>query len=80
MTTYLHKKQIGSIKPYKDIAENAHKHFGYTGDCPVSEQISKRVLMIPSYYRLRMADVQRIAKCVNKGWSEMRKCDVDYKR
>ena len=72
IAAYLQRRQIGTIQPYKDIAEVAAAHYGYTGDCPVSEQIAKRVLIIPSYYSLKKEDVQRIAQCLNKGWAQIR--------
>lgn len=71
MAGYLHRQQINTIKPYQDIAEIAASHYGYAGDCPVTEQISKRILAIPSYYSLRERDVQRIAQCLNTGWAEI---------
>jgi len=68
---YLQSRQIDTAKPYKDITEIAAEHYGYTGDCPVSEQIAKRVLVIPSHYNVRKEDVHRIAKCLNAGWAEI---------
>ena len=68
---YLHNHRIDTSKPYKDIVDVAAMHYGYAGDCPVSEQIAKRVLVIPCNYRLKKEDVQHIAKCVNKAWAEI---------
>ena len=54
-----------------DIAEVAATYYGYTGDCPVAEHISKRVLVIPSHHGLKKEDIERIAECVNAGWTEI---------
>lgn len=72
IAAYLHTRQIGTVKPYRDIADVAAAHYGYTGDCPVAEQIAQRVLVIPSYFRLREKDVRRIAQCLNSGWIEIK--------
>ena len=71
MAAYLHNHQIGTMQPYKDIADVAATHYGYAGDCPVAEQIAKRVLVIPSYYSLKEQDIHRIAECVNAAWNEI---------
>lgn len=71
LADYLFNKKIGAIKPYQDIVEVAAEYYGYQGDCPVTERISKRLLVIPSNYSLREKEVQRIAQCVNAGWTEI---------
>jgi dTDP-4-amino-4,6-dideoxygalactose transaminase len=70
MATYLYKRQIGTIKPYSDIVEVAAEHYGYAGGCPVTEQISKRLLVVPSYASLKKRDVRRVARWVNEGRKE----------
>jgi perosamine synthetase len=67
----LREKQISTSRPYKDIAAIAATHHGYNGDCPRAERIAKSVLVIPCNYALRVADVERIATCVNRAWSEV---------
>ena len=67
----LFRQRIDSIKYLDDIADVAAGHYGYKGDCPVTEQLSKRVLIIPSYHSLRERDVQHIAQCLNSGWAEV---------
>jgi dTDP-4-amino-4,6-dideoxygalactose transaminase len=71
VAAYLYRRQIDTAKPYQGIADVASTHYGYTGDCPVAEQIAKRVLVIPSNHSLKNKDVQRIAECLNKGWEEI---------
>jgi perosamine synthetase len=67
---YLFRRKIDTMKYLDDIVDIAAKNFGYTGDCPVAEQLSKRVLIIPSYYTLREQDLQHISMCLNAGWAE----------
>ena len=72
IAAYLHSKGIDSSKPYKDIAEIAATHYGYSGDCPNSEQIAKGILVVPSYHTLKKAEVQRVAHWLNEGWMNIR--------
>jgi dTDP-4-amino-4,6-dideoxygalactose transaminase len=67
----LGESRISTAKPYKDIAAIATAHYGYTGDCPQAERIANTVLVIPCSYALRLADVERIANCVNRAWGEV---------
>ena len=62
---YLNTKKICTTKPYKDIVEIALKHYGYKGDCPISEQISKSVILLPCNYGLKTSEIRRIARCFN---------------
>jgi dTDP-4-amino-4,6-dideoxygalactose transaminase len=71
IAAYLYRRQIDTSKPYKDIADVGASYYGYTGDCPVAEQTAKRILVIPSHYRLKKETVQRIAQCLNAGWAEL---------
>jgi len=69
---YLHDQKIGTIKPYNDIAEIAATHHGYSsGDCPVTENVSKRLLAIPNNYSLKQKVVERIGRLLNRGWAEI---------
>jgi perosamine synthetase len=72
MAAYLKQRQIDTSKPYSDIADIATKHYGYAGDCPVAEETAKKVLVIPSYYRLNKKVVVRIVECLNASWEEIR--------
>ena len=76
MADYLQSHQINTIKPYQDIAEIAAAHYGYKGDCPVTETVSKKLLAIPSYYCLKQRNVERIARSVNSGWEEIKNLDA----
>jgi perosamine synthetase len=70
IAAYLQSQMIGTSKPYEEVIEGAAKHYGYEGDCPVAEHILRRALVIPSYYKLKKKDIERIAQCVNKGWTD----------
>jgi perosamine synthetase len=70
---YLQTRQVGTSKPYQDATEIATRYYGYKGDCPVAENLSKRVLVIPNNASLKQSDVQRISKCVNEGWEIIKK-------
>jgi perosamine synthetase len=67
----LFRKRIDSIKYLDGIAGITAKEFGYTGDCPVTEEVSRRVLTIPCYHGLKKKDLQRIAESVNSAWAEV---------
>ena len=71
IANYLLSRQIDTIKYLDEVVDVAAKHYGYAGDCPVAERISKRVLIIPCYYSLKKRDIQRIAECLNAGWQEV---------
>lgn len=72
IAAYLHNRKIAAIKPYQDIVEIAAAHYGYVDGCPVAEKISKKILVIPSHHNLKQSDVQRITRCINKGWEEIK--------
>ena len=65
---YLHKRKIDTIRYLDDIVDIARRQFGYAGGCGVAESLSKRVLIIPSYYSLKANEIERIATCVDEGW------------
>ncbi|HSA00596.1 MAG TPA: DegT/DnrJ/EryC1/StrS family aminotransferase [Candidatus Paceibacterota bacterium] len=67
----LYENNISTTRPYKDIAEVATTHYGYTGDCPQAERIAKTVIVIPCNYFLKQTDVQRVSECVNRAWAQI---------
>jgi dTDP-4-amino-4,6-dideoxygalactose transaminase len=71
IAAYLLSQKIDTMKYLDEVVKVAVEHHGYAGDCPVAEQLSKKVLIIPSYYTLKKGDVQRIARCLNEGWAEI---------
>jgi perosamine synthetase len=72
IAAYLHSRHIDTAMPYKDITDVATAYYGYTGDCPVAEEVAKRVLVIPNNYSLKKSDVQRIAQILNAVWVEIK--------
>lgn len=65
------EKGIDTIKYLDEIVEIAAKSYGYTGTCPVSERLSKRVLLLPNYGELRHGDVQYIIQHLNAIWGQV---------
>jgi dTDP-4-amino-4,6-dideoxygalactose transaminase len=70
MAGYLLSKGIGVATPYEDAAEGAARHYGYQGDCPVSETLLKRTLAFPIYYGLTEQNLDFIVSCLNQGWQQ----------
>jgi len=68
---YMFKQQVGTIKYLDNVVDIAIKNYGYSGDCPVAEELSKRVLILPSYHSLMKKDIQHIAQCLNEGWLKL---------
>jgi dTDP-4-amino-4,6-dideoxygalactose transaminase len=72
---YLYSRGIGSAKPYHDIADIAARVYKYVGDCPASEQVAQKVLVIPNHERLQRSAVQHICRCVNSGLDGVEKAN-----
>ncbi|MEF3073912.1 DegT/DnrJ/EryC1/StrS family aminotransferase [Methylobacter sp. Wu1] len=66
IVAYLLERKIGTIQPYKDIAEIAAAHYDYAGDCPMAEQVARRVLVFPCYHALKKEELQKIAQSVTQ--------------
>lgn len=71
MSTYLFDHGIDTAKYLDTIADEARVDYGYTGDCPSAEQLSKTTLLIPIHYTLSTRDVEHIANAIN-AFSRMR--------
>jgi len=63
---YLFNQGIDTSKYLNDAADNACLNYGYLGDCPNAELLSKTVLLIPIHYTLRISDIERIAHSINQ--------------
>jgi perosamine synthetase len=72
MSEYMYKQGIGTIKPYHDIPRIAAKYHEYKGDCPFSEKIAERILVIPNHFKLTQQELQHIVLCFNKNWATIR--------
>lgn len=73
MADYLLNQGIDTAKYLDDITDVARLHYGYKGDCPNAERLSKTVLLIPIHYNLRNADIEHIARSINEGSQVIRK-------
>ncbi|MCC6957542.1 MAG: DegT/DnrJ/EryC1/StrS family aminotransferase [Anaerolineales bacterium] len=67
MAGYLLRHGIDTAKYLDDIAEEARSNYGYNGDCPNAELLSKTILLVPIYYTLQSRDIERIAHTINAG-------------
>ena len=72
MAEYLFYRKVDTIKYVNEVVGIARKYYGYAGGCTVSEQLSKRVLVIPNYYTLSNKNVRHIVACLNDGWQKIR--------
>ncbi|MGB8953528.1 MAG: DegT/DnrJ/EryC1/StrS family aminotransferase [Candidatus Aminicenantales bacterium] len=77
IAAYLQSRLICTSKPYEEVIEGAAKHYGYEGECPVAEQLLKRVLVIPSHYKLKKRDIAHITQCLNRGWRDITSRDIN---
>jgi dTDP-4-amino-4,6-dideoxygalactose transaminase len=69
MARLLLSKAIDSMKYLDGIVDVAKKHFDYSGDCQIAEELSQKVLVIPNYFSLQKTDIARIAGYINEGWN-----------
>ncbi len=67
MADYLFSRGIDTSKYLDDIAEEAGSRYGYKGNCPNAERLSKIVLLVPIHYTLRARDIDYIARSINAG-------------
>jgi hypothetical protein len=71
MADFLRFRRIEASKPMKGEIEIATAHYGYLGDCPTAERLSRTVLAIPCYHNLKSAEVQDIVRGLNDGRNEL---------
>ena len=67
MAAYLFEHGIDTAKYLDTIAEEARLQYGYPGDCPIAELLSKTILLVPIHYTLRGSDIDHIARAINEG-------------
>ncbi len=67
MADYLFQQGIDTAKYLDNIDIETRTNYGYTGDCPNAELLSKTVLLIPIYYTLNDNDIEHIARAINEG-------------
>jgi perosamine synthetase len=67
MADHLFKQGIDTSKYLDDIVEEARSNYGYRGDCPQAELLSKTILLVPIHYKLHEADIKHIAASIHQG-------------
>ena len=67
MAGYLLNQGIDTAKYLDDIVGEARLNYGYTGDCPNAELLSKTVLLVPIHYTLRTWDIEHIVRSITEG-------------
>ena len=67
MAAYLLSKGVDTAKYLDNIVDETNSSYGYKGDCPNAELLSKTILLVPIHYNLLTCDVQHIARSINEG-------------
>jgi dTDP-4-amino-4,6-dideoxygalactose transaminase len=67
MAEHLLGHGIDTARYLMNIEEEACLHYGYTGDCPNAERLSKTILLVPIHYTLHRHDIDHIAAAINAG-------------
>ena len=67
MAGYLLDQGIDTSKYLDNVADEARLNYGYDGDCPNAELLSKTILLVPIHYTLRTRDIEHIARSINEG-------------
>jgi dTDP-4-amino-4,6-dideoxygalactose transaminase len=67
MADYLLDQGIDTSKYLDNITDEAHSNYGYNGDCPNAELLSKTVLLVPIHYNLQTPDIEHIVRSLNEG-------------
>jgi perosamine synthetase len=67
MADYLLGQGIDTAKYLDAIVEEAGSRYGYQGDCPNAELLSKTILLVPIHYNLKTSDIEHIANSINEG-------------
>ena len=65
MAEMLFQQGIDTARYLDGIAVEAAASYGYRGDCPAAERLSRTVLLVPVHYTLRTRDIEFIARSIN---------------
>lgn len=57
----LREKGIDTAKLFSKTPEIAKLHYGYEGDCPDTEQVAERILIVPNHYTLGLTELNQMA-------------------
>ena len=68
LIAHLKERGILSVFHYQPlhVAEMGLRYGGKPGDCPVSEAMGDRLLRLPFFYDLSMADQVRVVKAIEE--------------
>jgi len=69
--SYLHQCGVDAAKYLDEVVSVAKESYGYAGDCPQAEQLSKTTLVIPHYYSLSQGCLARVCCAVNEADERM---------
>lgn len=61
---YLKKNGIDTVKLFSKTPSIAAKYYGYKGDCPDTERVAKKILVVPNFYVLKCKQLDYIAKTI----------------
>ena len=67
MAEHLLARGIDTAKYLDDIVDEARAQYGYRGDCPNAERLSRTTLLVPIHYTLDRRDMDHIARSINEG-------------
>jgi dTDP-4-amino-4,6-dideoxygalactose transaminase len=67
MAEFLLNHGVDTSKYLDNIADEAQSNYGYTGDCPNAENLSKTILLVPIHYNLQASDIDHIICFINEG-------------
>jgi len=59
---FLKENGIDTAKLFSKTPNLAKSHYGYGGDCPITEHVAKGILTIPNHYTLRPIELNKIIK------------------
>jgi dTDP-4-amino-4,6-dideoxygalactose transaminase len=65
LASFLLNRGIDAARYLDDVVEGARREYGYPGGCPVSEEISRTLLVLPNHYTLSASSIRHIADSVN---------------
>jgi len=66
MAQALFARGVDTSRYLDDVVEVATADYGYDGNCPVAETLSRNTLLIPVNYRLTDRDLSAIVDCINE--------------
>lgn len=62
----LREKGIDTAKLFSKTPEIAKLHYGYKGDCPDTEWVAQRILILPNHYNLDQGEIDMITDTIKQ--------------